>query len=58
MTKPETKSKLEVLDSGGCCSTETPKTDLHSDLAKLLKLHDINDYAASVKVFAVKKHAG
>ena len=32
-----------------CCST-----DLHSGLADLLARYDVNDYAASVKVYAVK----
>ena len=33
-----------------CCSTP----DLHSELAELLKRYNVNDYAASVKVYAVK----
>lgn len=33
-----------------CCST----TDLHGELADLLRRYNVNDYAASVKVYAVK----
>ncbi|MEX2092645.1 MAG: arsenite methyltransferase, partial [Pirellulales bacterium] len=33
-----------------CCSP----TDLHGELAELLKRYNVNDYAASVKVYAVK----
>lgn len=33
-----------------CCSP----TNLHGELAELLKRHNVNDYAASVKVYAVK----
>ncbi len=38
--------------SAACCSA--PEQTIHSDLARLLSQHDINDYAASVKVFALK----
>jgi SAM-dependent methyltransferase len=34
-----------------CCSSTS---DLHGGLAELLKRYDVNEYAASVKVFAVK----
>lgn len=37
---------------GGCCS---PGEGLHEKLAELFSRYDINDYAASVKVFAVKQ---
>jgi arsenite methyltransferase len=43
--------------SSGCCScSSTPSggADLHPQLADLLRRYDINDYAASVRVFAVK----
>jgi arsenite methyltransferase len=45
--------------SGACCSP-APVADapaLHDRLIELLKRHDVNDYAASVKVFAVKPRA-
>lgn len=38
--------------AGGCC-TPTP-TDLHTDLAGLLGRYNVNEYAASVRVFALK----
>lgn len=53
----------QVENQSGCCSPAmgdglpvvsccTPT--LHDNLAELLKRYDVNDYAASVKVFAVK----
>jgi arsenite methyltransferase len=41
--------KSTALPVVSCCST-----DLHSRLAELLQLYNVNDYAASVKVYAVK----
>ncbi len=47
---------LAVAESG--CCTPAPKAEgdeaLHGRLAELLRRYDVNDYAASVKVFAVK----
>ena len=37
-----------------CCTPAAPKSQLHTQLAALLKQYNINDYAASVKVFAIK----
>jgi hypothetical protein len=39
----------EVLPVVSCCST-----DIHQSLSDLLSRHDVNDYAASVKVYAIK----
>jgi SAM-dependent methyltransferase len=39
------------LIADSCCSSET---SVHEDLIELLKKYDVNDYAASVAVFAVK----
>ena len=49
-------SKLNrmALAKSGPCSTEAPST-VHGGLAGLLKKYDVNDYAASVKVYAVKR---
>jgi SAM-dependent methyltransferase len=41
-----------VADFG--CSGPSPGADLHNRLAELLRLYSVNDYAASVRVFAVK----
>lgn len=46
----DARQGLAVVDSGGCCQTDT----LHSDLAKLFVEHDVNAYAAAVHVFAQK----
>jgi SAM-dependent methyltransferase len=42
--------------ASGCCggSATSSTTGAHSDLAELLRTYNINDYAASVKVYAVK----
>lgn len=43
--------------SSGCCVPEAKGAEdeeLHRDLAALLRTYNVNDYAASVKVFAVK----
>ncbi len=47
------KPAAATLPLVSCCSTGTP-TDLHGRLADLLARYDVNDYAASVKVYAVK----
>jgi ubiquinone/menaquinone biosynthesis C-methylase UbiE len=39
--------------SASCCSTEST-SDMHQRLAALLKKHNVNDYAASVQVYALK----
>src|SRR5262245_2144302 len=43
-------------ESGGadCCSPASDAGRLHARLAELLRKYDVNDYAASVRVFAVK----
>jgi hypothetical protein len=50
---------LPTFDSG-CCAPPAPTTDaeneLHRDLAELLRRYNVNDYAASVRVFAVKQN--
>jgi len=43
--------------AGACCcsaSTNPEETELHDGLADLLSRYDVNDYAASVKVYSVK----
>ncbi len=49
-------SPLAVVDEGCCSVGPAAVVDeaLHARLADLLKRYDVNDYAASVKVFAVK----
>ncbi len=52
--RPPAASALPVLDSP-CCSPEPPDTSaLHARLAELLRRYNVNDYAASVRVLAVK----
>lgn len=40
-----------AVDPGGCCA---PSSTVHGGLAELLKKYDVNDFAASVQVYAVK----
>lgn len=46
-------SGLPVLESG-CCSSQSVVDTLHARLLDLLTRYNVNDYAASVRVFAVK----
>ncbi len=49
-----TTTGLSVL-ADRCCAADTPTpTSLHEDLKKLLSEYDVNEGAASVKVYAVK----
>jgi SAM-dependent methyltransferase len=43
-------------DSGACCGTDSQQASsaVHEGLAELLRKYDVNDYAASVQVYAVK----
>jgi ubiquinone/menaquinone biosynthesis C-methylase UbiE len=46
---------LPALVESGCCSPSKPvDDDLHAQLRDLFTRYDINDYAASVRVFAIK----
>lgn len=45
---------LPVTSSGCCAPTPAAESQLHNDLRDLLTRYNVNDYAASVKVFAVK----
>lgn len=44
----------QVEGASGCCSPSEPAQTLHGELADLMKKYDVNAYAASVKVLAVK----
>jgi len=46
-------STLDVLPIASCCDTSNEQT-VHGGLAELLSRYDINEYAASVKVFALR----
>ncbi len=48
-----TPATLAVVDTS-CCSTDGSSAELHRRLADLLRRYDVNEYAASVRVFAVK----
>lgn len=46
-------SSLPVAEAG-CCSTTPADDGLHRRLLELLRRYNVNDYAASVRVFALK----
>ena len=48
---PQVTSGLPVINTG-CC--DDGGTVIHDELADLMRRHDVNSYAASVKVFAIK----
>jgi hypothetical protein len=55
---PSPASSLPIAEAG-CCSTSGESFDplghdFHERLKDLLSRHNVNDYAASVRVFAVK----
>lgn len=50
---PAAGSALPVLETA-CCSEPAREQALHSNLLELLARYNINDYAASVRVFAIK----
>jgi arsenite methyltransferase len=46
------RSSLSVI--GGCCSAEPSGNAIHGGLTDLLKRYNVNEFAASVQVYAVK----
>lgn len=46
-------SELTVVESG-CCSPPEPDDDLHARLLDLLARYNVNEFAASVRVYALK----
>ncbi len=49
----DTSSSSSVVQ-GGCCVPASDPATLHEDLTSLLSTYDVNEAAASVKVFAIK----
>jgi ubiquinone/menaquinone biosynthesis C-methylase UbiE len=47
-------SRSRPVAESGCCTTLPADDSLHRRLTDLLQRYDVNDYAASVRVFAVK----
>jgi hypothetical protein len=46
---------LPVVSTSSCCSSApSGDADLHRRLADLLRRYNVNDFAASVRVYAVK----
>lgn len=56
-TPTEAKRSLPLASAAACCAPTadaSADTGLHDRLAELLRTYNVNDYAASVRVFAVK----
>ena len=52
---PAMETSLPMVSASSCCSSPASgDADLHRRLAELLRRYNVNDYAASVRVFAVK----
>jgi SAM-dependent methyltransferase len=51
---PTAGSSLPVVEAAGCCSPAPEDEALHQRLADLLRRYNVNDYAASVRVFALE----
>lgn len=43
-----------AMDGESCCTPASAETTLHQDLSELLSKYDVNEAAASVKVYAIK----
>ena len=54
---PTGTSGLPVVQAS-CCSPQSGESDLHDRLADLLRRYDVNEYAASVRVYALKPAPG
>ncbi len=57
---PISDTKSLPLAATACCSPApltNITTDAHSDLSEILRRYDVNDYAASFKIFALKEEA-
>jgi arsenite methyltransferase len=53
----ETEGPFAVVQEA-CCAPATANSTLHADLTSLLSRYDVNEAAASVKVYALKPSAG
>jgi hypothetical protein len=52
---PAMAGSLPMVSAHSCCSSKpSDDADLHRRLADLLQRYNVNDYAASVRVYAVK----
>ena len=47
-------SVLQIAEPASCCSPPPANDTLHAQLSGLLRRYNVNDYAASVRVYAVK----
>jgi len=54
-TKSDLNAYSKAEGQSGCCAPSADRSSVHDDLTELMKKHDVNDYAASVRVYAIKK---
>ncbi|MSR54569.1 MAG: arsenite methyltransferase [Gemmataceae bacterium] len=43
-----------IASAQGCCGIEPERSSVHTDLADLIAKYNVNEYAASVQVYAIK----
>jgi arsenite methyltransferase len=53
----DARNPFQVIEDA-CCAPATVEPSLHEELTTLLSQYDVNAAAASVKVYAMKPHAG
>jgi ubiquinone/menaquinone biosynthesis C-methylase UbiE len=54
-SEAQPQTGLPVVEEGGdCCSGPSSEAGVHEQLADLLRRYDVNDFAASVRVYAAK----
>lgn len=52
--KADLNAYAQITDLSGCCGGGGAGSELHAEIADLVRRYDANEYAASVRVFAVK----
>jgi hypothetical protein len=55
MTSTTSKTGLTIVSQGSSCCAPAGDASVHAGLGDLLRKYDVNEYAASVKVYAVKR---
>jgi len=51
----KSSSGLAIVSSGSSCCSPAVEAPVHTGLSDVLRRYDVNEYAASVKVYAVKR---
>lgn len=53
---PEVKSSTLPIAKTSCCGGSAPVKTMHKELGDMFSRHNVNEYAASVKVYAIKRN--